>query len=48
MTAGWGWIIALAIASLILGVMLTSIPERIIEWRRRIWETDSDGNIPKE
>jgi hypothetical protein len=47
-TAGWGWIIALGIVGLILAVSLSSIPERLIEWRRQFWETDSDGNLPPQ
>jgi hypothetical protein len=48
MTTGWGWIVALGSVGLILAVSLSSIPERLIEWRRQFWETDSNGEWPPE
>lgn len=44
--SGQAWLIlALCMAALVFLVAMTSIPERVIEWRRQFWETDSDGML---
>ena len=46
MTATEWWMTAGAVVvGIILTITLSSIPERFVEWRRRIWESDSDGNL---
>jgi hypothetical protein len=48
MPAEWLWAVAILVVGAILTVLLSSIPERVVEWRRNVWETDSDGTIPEE
>ena len=48
MTSPWGLTIAAVIAGLVLTIMFSSIPERWQEWRKRMWESDSDGNLPED
>jgi len=48
MTSTWGLTIAAVIAGLLLTFLMSSIPERIAEWRKRMWESDSDGNLPED
>jgi hypothetical protein len=44
----WLWAGAVGLAGLILAVFLIVLPERLEEWRQRLWETDSQGELPPE
>lgn len=44
MSANWAFTIAIVVVGLFFTVILTSLPERIQRW----WETDSNGETPKE
>jgi membrane protein YdbS with pleckstrin-like domain len=45
----WAWGASIALVLAVLAISLTTIPERYVEWRRRVkrelWDADSDGNI---
>ncbi len=46
MTASIWWAVAVGFCGGALAFSLIILPEHLAKWRERLWETDSEGELP--